>query len=177
MVQHLDRTSAMHSLLTAYQIDLQQRSIGIVQQVQSAVRRDINTKHLAPRFNKHLKVGGEAQPLRVDFLGQRYACYFLQITRSSRGLEASTERAFGKLFELEAVRRLVKKPKKSLGLLDDERPTVFELLMVGDRHDAIQRRAIYQIEALADRKEVLIRTEPSVTTAAERVSYQERLAA
>lgn len=177
MERHLDRTSTMHTLLNSYQIDQQQRTTGIVDRVRSAVRRDVNAKHLVPRFNKHLMVAGEAQPLRVDFLGQRYACYFLQITRTARGLEASTERAFGKLFELEAVRRLIKKPKKGLGLLDDERPEVFELLMVGDRQDAIQRRAINQIEALADRQEVIVRTEPTAAAAAERVSHQERLAA
>ena len=177
MELHLDRSSALHTLLSNYDIGQQQRAAGIVDRVRSAVRRDVNAKHLVPRFNKQLTVSGEAQPLRVDFLGRRYACYFLQITHSARGLETTTERAFGKLFELEAVRRMIKKPKKSLGLLDDERPEVFELLMVGDRHDAIQRRAIYQIEALADRQEVIARIEPSPMAAAERVSHQERLAA
>lgn len=177
MARYLDRISTLHTLMDSYALDHVQRSAGIVDRVRSAVRRDTNAKHLVPRFNKQLSVAGEAQPLKVDFLGQRYACYFLEITRSARGLDATTDRAFGKLYELEAVRRLIKKPKKSLGLLDDERPTVFELLMVGDRQDAVQRRAIYQIEALADRNEVIARVEPSATNAAERVSDQERMAA
>lgn len=177
MELHLARSSSMHTLLADYQIDQQRRPSGIVSKVRSAVRYDVNAKHLIPRFNKQLSVSGEAQPLRVDFLGQRYACYFLQITKSTRGLEATTERAFGKLFELEAVKRLIQKPQKSLGLLDDERPEVFELLMVGDRQDSIQRRAIYQIEALADRKEVIARIESSASAAAERLSQQERLVA
>ena len=167
----------MHTLLAHYQIEQQPRSTGIVDKVRLAVKRDVNAKHLVRRFNKHLTVAGEGNPLKVDFLGQHYACYFLQITRSEKGLEANTERAFGKLFELEAVRRLVKRPKKSLGLLEDERPETFELLMVGNRQDPVQRRAIYQIEALADRKEVIARIEQTVTDAAERVSHQERRAA
>lgn len=177
MEMFLSRTSTLHTLLGHYQIEQQTRSTGIVDKVRSAVKRDVNAKHLVPRFNKQLTVAGEGNPLKVDFLGQRYACYFLQITRSERGLEANTERAFGKLFELEAVRRLVKKPNKSLGLLEDERPDVFELLMVGNRQDPIQRRAIYQVEALADRNEVVARIELTATDAAERVSQQERQAA
>lgn len=173
----LNRTSTLHTLLAHYQIEQQPRSTGIVDKVRSAVKRDVNAKHLVHRFNKLLTVAGEGNPLKVDFLGQHYACYFLQITRSEKGLEANTERAFGKLFELEAVRRLVKKPKKSLGLLEDERPETFELLMVGNRRDPIQRRAIYQIEALADRKEVIARIEQTAADAAERVSHQERRAA
>jgi hypothetical protein len=153
------------------------RGSNIVVQVRTAIKRDVNAKHLAQRFNKNLTVAGEGNPLKVDFLGQHYACYFLQLTRSEKGLAANTERAFGKLFELEALRRLVKKPKKSLGLLEDERPQVFELLMVGNRQDPVQRRAIYHIEALADRREVIARIEPSATEAAERVSHQERRAA
>lgn len=174
MVMFLNRTSTLHTLLAQYQIEQQAQSAGIVNQVRGAIQRDANAKHLVRRFNKHLTVAGEGNPLKVDFLGQHYACYFLQLTRSEKGLQATTERAFCKLFELEAVRRLVKKPKKSLGLLEDERPQVFELLMVGNRQDAIQRRAIYQIEALADRKEVIARIEQTASDAAERVSQQER---
>lgn len=177
MAMFLDRTSTLHTLLSQYQIEQQTQSTGIVNKVRGAIQRDVNAKHLMRRFNKQLTVAGEGSPLKVDFLGQHYACYFLQLTRSEKGLQANTERAFGKLFELEAVRRLVKKPKKSLGLLEDERPEVFELLMVGNRQDPIQRRAIYQIEALAGRKEVIARIEQTATDAAERVSQQERRAA
>lgn len=173
----LNRTSTLHTLLSAYEVQQQTRNAGIVEKVRSAVRRDANTKHLAKRFNRELTLNGEAQPFRVDFLGQHYACYFLQVTRSARGLEASTDRAYGKLFELDALRRLVKKPRKSLGLLDEERPNVFELVMVGNRNDAVQKRAIYQVEALADKREVLARIEPSAQAAAERLAWQERRAA
>ncbi len=173
----LNRTSMLHTLFSAYEIEQQSRNAGIVERVRSAVRKDPNAKHLARRFNRELNVHGEAQPLKVDFLGQHYACYFLQITRSTRGIDASTDRAYGKLFELQALRRLVKKPHKSLGLLDEERPEVFELLMIGDHTDPVQRRAIKQVEALADRGQVIARTEPSAGAAAERVYGQERLAA
>lgn len=173
----LNRTSTLHTLLNAYEIAKQTRPTGIVEKVRSAVRRDANAKHLAARFNRELTLNGEAQPFKVDFLGQHYACYFLQITRSPRVLEVNTERAFGKLYELQALRRLLKKPSKSLGLLDEERPQLFELLMVGDRQDPVQRRAIYQVEALADKGQVLARIESSAAAAAERLSHQERLAA
>ncbi len=173
----LNRTSTLHTLLGAYQIKTISTQTGIVEKVRAAVKRDANATHLAKRFNRELILNGEAQPLRVDFLGQHYACYFLQITQSARGLDASTDRAYGKLFELQALKRLVKKPRKSLGLLDEERPEVFELVMVGNRADPVQRRAIYQVEALADKGQVLARTEPSAKAAAERLFQQERLAA
>jgi hypothetical protein len=67
--------------------------------------------------------------------------------------------------------------KKTLGLLDDEKPDTFELMMIGDRNDSIQRRAIYQVEALADKKEVIARAVPSVLAAAEHLATKERLVA
>lgn len=173
----LERTSTLYTLGQAYAHATQSRPSGIVARVKSAIQRDANAMHLAKRFHRRLTLDGDAQPLKVDFLGERYACYFLQVTRSTRGLELTTERAFGKLFELGALRKLVQQPRQSLGLLADERPQVFELLMVGDRNDAVQRRAIYQVEALADRSDVVARIEYSATSAAERVAQQERLAA
>lgn len=173
----LNRTSMLHTLFSAYEIEQKKRNAGIVERVRSAVRKDPNATHLARRFNRELNVHGEAQPLKVDFLGRNYACYFLQVTRSTLGIDASTDRAYGKLFELQALRHLVKKPHKSLGLLNEERPQVFELLMIGDQSDPVQRRAIKQVEALADRGQVVARTEPSAIAAAERVYGQERLAA
>lgn len=173
----LERTSALHTLLNAYEITAQKRMTGIVEKVRSAVSKDTNSKHLTKRFNRELALGDSAGPMRVDFLGQHYACYFLQITRSARGLDVNTDRAFGKLYELQALQRFVKKPKKSLGLLEDERPTQFELVMVGDRNDAIQRRAIYQVEALADKRSTVVKTLKSANEAAGHVSDRERLAA
>lgn len=173
----LKRTSTLHTLLGAYDIQQQQRNTGIVARVRNAVMRDANTRHLAKRFSRELTLNGEAQPFKVDFLGQHYACYFLQVTQSERGIEGNTDRAFGKLYELQALKRLVKKPKKSLGLLDEERPAVFELLMVGNRNDPVQRKAIYQVEALADKGEVVARIESTPSAAADRLAMQERLAA
>lgn len=173
----LERTSALHTLLQGYKIVQAPRATGIVERVRSAVRRDRNAEHLAKRFNRELDLGKDAQPMRVDFLGQQYACYFLQLTRSTRGLEANTMGAFGKLYELQALQRFVKKPRKSLGLLDDERPKQFELVMVGERSDAVQRRAIYQVEALADKGQIIARTLASASAAAEHVADRERQAA
>lgn len=174
---YLNRTSTLHTLLSHYEVVSTSNPRSIVERVRHAVKADANAKHLAPRFKRYLSVAGDAQPLRVDFLGQRFAAYFLQLTQSAKGIEVNTERAFGKLYELEALSSLVKAPPPSLGLLAEERPTVFELLMVGSRDDAVQRRAIYQIEALADRKEVVARVESSVHDVAQRLVHQERQAA
>lgn len=173
----LRRDSTLHTLLSAYVINQQQRNTGIVTRVQSAIRRDRNAKHLAKRFNKKLILGGETHPLQVDFLGQHYACYFLQVTSNVRGLEGNTERAYGKLFELSALRRILKKPSNKIGLLEDEKPEVFELLMVGNRNDPIQKRAINQVLALADGQKIVARIESDPIAAAERVSLKERRAA
>ncbi|WKL15652.1 hypothetical protein QYQ99_25535 [Comamonas testosteroni] len=170
----LRRCSTVHTLLNAYVITQQQRNHGIVSRVKSAIQRDTNAKHLAKRFNKKLTLGGETHPLQVDFLGQNYACYFLQVTSNVRGLEGNTERAYGKLFELSALKRILKKPSKKIGLLEDEKPEIFELLMVGDRNDPIQKRAINQVLALADGQKIVARTEPNPMAAAERVSSKER---
>lgn len=172
-----NRTSTLHTLLSAYEMQQKPSQRGIVERVRSAVQRDVNSRHLAKRFGRELILNGEAQPFKVDFLGQRYACYFLQLTQNAKGIEGNIERAYGKLYELQALRRLVKKPKKSLGLLDEERPNVFELLMVGDLSNVVQRRAIYQMEALADKSEIVAKVEASVGKAAERVYEQERQAA
>lgn len=173
----LSRMSTLYTLDQAYLHETAARSGGIVKQVQAAVKRDPNAMHLAGRFNRNLTVNGEAQPLRVDFLGQRYACYILQVTQSARGLDMTTDRAYGKLFELGALRRMLAQPQQHLGLLEDERPQHYELLMVGDRNNAVQRKAIYQVEALADKNEVQARIEPNAKAAAERVYDREKLAA
>lgn len=173
----LARVSAMHTLLQGYEIAQAERRGSIVQRVRSVVRRDPNAQHLADRFNRHLPLRDDALPLRVDFLGQRFACYFLQLTSHTRAQELNTERAFGRLYELEALRGFVQRPKKSLGLLDDERPSQFELVMVGSASDSVQRRAIRQIEALADKREVRVRALPTVAHAAEHVATEERQAA
>jgi hypothetical protein len=172
----LDRTSTFHTLLESYTRARLTRETGIIDRVRRAIRRDVNAKHLAPRFNRQLNINGDAQPLKVDFFGQNYACYFLQVTHSIRGIEATADRAFSKLYALQALRRFVKNPPQVLGLLEDERPQRFELLMVGDRSDFVQRRAIYQIEALADQSDTQARIEISIAAVAERVSDQERLA-
>lgn len=122
-------------------------------------------------------MGKAAETLRVDFLGQNFACYFLQLAQSARGLDASTERAFGRLYELQAWRKFVRKPKKSLGLPDDKRPTQFELVMVGQSRDPVQRRAINIITALADHDDIRARPLPSAQAAAEHVMHMERQAA
>lgn len=173
----LERTSALHTLMDAYEIPAQKRPTGIVEKVRSAVTKDLNCKHLSKRFNRELALGESAGNMRVDFLGQHYACYFLQTTRSARGLDINTDRAFGKLYELQALQRFVRRPKKSLGLLEDERPSHFELVMVGDRNDAIQRRAIYQVEALADKRQALLKITATASAAAEHVCGRELLAA
>ena len=177
--QHLmlNRSSAMHTLLQSYEIPQATRATGIVERVRSAVSKDPNIKYLTKRFSRELPLGNQALPLKVDFLGQHFACYFLQISERTKGMEMNVDRAFGKLYELQALRKFIKKPKKAMGLLEDERPEAFELLMVGDRNNVIQRRAMYQVEALADKGQVMARVVPSVHAAAEHLAQKERLAA
>jgi len=175
--QGVELHSTLNTLLAQYEITEQARATNIVERVRSAVKRDQNANHLAHRFNRQLSLGKEAAPMRVDFLGQNFACYFLQITRSPRHSEVNSDRALGKLFELQALRKFVAKPKKSLGLFDEERPKHFELVMIGSRSDLVQRRIVYQVEAMADKSEVNARVLDSAVAAAEHVANKERLAA
>lgn len=172
-----DHHSTLNTLLAGYEITEISRATNIVERVRGAVKRDANAKHLEKRFNRVLTIGAGAAPMRIDFLGQNFACYFIQIVRSYRHGEMNTERALGKIYELELLRKFVSKPKKSLGLLDEERPQSFELVMVGDHNNAIQKRIVNQIEAMADRSEVRARLLPDPVTAAAHVSDRERLAA
>lgn len=177
LAQINDHHSTLYTLLNSYEITEIARNTNIVERVRVAVKRDANARHLAKRFNRELNLGAEAAPMRVDFLGQNFACYFIQIVRSARAGDVNTERALGKIYELELLRKFINKPKKSLGLLDEERPSSFELVMVGDRNNSIQKRIVYQIEAMADRSEVRARLLPDPTSAAAHVSDRERLAA
>lgn len=175
--QGLNVHSTLATLLSHYEIAEQARNTSIVERVKTAVKRDNNAKHLSARFNRVLPLGHDAAPLRVDFLGQNFACYFLQIVKSARHSEVNSERALGKLYELQVLRRFITKPKKSLGLLDDEKPKHFELVMVGSRTDLVQRRIMYSVEAMADKSEVRARVVDSALAAAEHVANSERLAA
>lgn len=173
----LNRTSTLHTLLGKYEMAREKRPRGIVERVRSAVSKDPNSKHLAKRFGRILPLGDQTLPLRVDFLGQNFACYFLQVSASQRGHEQNTEKAFGKLFELRALRRMLQTPEQSFELFDYERPKLFELVMVGDRKDSSQRQAIAKVERLADKDEVVARVVESANEAADLVTQRERQAA
>lgn len=175
--QSLSQHSALYTLLSRYEIPAQQKVSNIVARVRREVRSNKWTEHLAPRFSRELNIGASTTPLRVDFLGQHLACYFIQVTESARGIEGSAERAFGKLFELQALRRFVKARPKSLGLFDHERPDRFELILVGDRTHPVQKHAIARIEALADQKQVIARPIASAIEAAQHIVELERKAA
>lgn len=175
--QTLERHSTIGTLLSHYIIPEQTRATNIVERVRGMVKRDANAQHLAKRFNRELNLGRNSGTLKVDFLGQNFACYFLQISRSSRQREVNTERALGKLYELETLRKFITRPKKSLGLLDEERPHQFELVMVGNTSDAVQGQIARQVEAMADKKVVRARVLSSDLEAADHVSTQERYAA
>lgn len=111
----LQEQSALHQLMAAYALPAQQRASNIVRRVRQQVKSNPRTEHLVPRFNRPLNIVDNGQPLRVDFLGQNLACYFMQLTESQRGIEGSAERAFGKLYELQALRRFVgQRPKLAL---------------------------------------------------------------
>lgn len=173
----LARASSLHTLFENVKAPAASSGSVLLEQVRSALRRDPNARHLAQRLGRSLTVRGDAQPLRVDFIGQNYACNLLQISTSERMVDLSTERAYGKLFELQALRQFVKAPPTQLGLLDEERPHHFELILVADRQNRVQRRALAQIEALADQKEVRAQVQPNAAAAAQRMAHQERQAA
>lgn len=175
--QMLERGSTLHTLLAQYQVSQAEWGRGIVARVKAAIKRDVNTRHLHERFNRDIHVGEEAGRLRVDFLGQNFACYFLQVTQSARSADTTVERAFGKLYELAALQRFVKKPRRSLGLLDDERPERFALVMVGEHSDPVQRRVINLVTTIADRDAIRALPVPNVDAAAAHVVEMERLAA
>ena len=90
----------MHQLMASYALPAQQRASNIVRRVRQPVKSNPRTEHLVPRFNRPLNVVDNGQPLRIDFLGQNLACYFMHLTESQRGIAGSAERAFGKLYEL-----------------------------------------------------------------------------
>ena len=176
-LQMLQRVSSMHTLFEQYHVSQGEWGRGIVARVKAAMRRDVATRHLHERFNREIQVGDEAGRLRVDFLGQNFACYFLQVTQSARSAETTIERAFGRLYELAALQRFVKKPKRSLGLLDDERPERFALVLVGEQSDPVQRRVINLVTTLADRDAIRALPLPTAEAAAAHVVEMERLVA
>ncbi|WP_374674127.1 hypothetical protein [Ideonella sp.] len=140
----LQEQSALHQLLSAYSLPPQQRASNIARRVRQQVKGNPRTEHLVPRFNRPLNIVDNSQPLRVDFLGRNLACYFMQLTESQRGIEGSAQRAFGRLYELQALRRFVSQRPKVIGLLLEERPGSFELVLVGNhrhRREATGTRA------------------------------------
>ena len=169
--------SSLYTLLAEYEIPAQARTHGIVRQVQQQVKRQHSHRHLEKRFSRELDMGRTAGLLRVDFLGQNYACYLMGLTQTMRGVEGNTDRALAKLCELQALRRFAQGRRKAIGLLDEERPTAFELLTVGDKTQAAQRQALARITLLADQGEVRTRTMPDVYAAAEHLISMERRAA
>jgi hypothetical protein len=176
--QSLMSHSSLHALLGGFTIEqATRRPKGIVARVKSAVSKDINSTHLTKRFNRELQLHADAMPLKVDFLGQNFACYFLQVVTAARAVDGNAERACGKLFELQALKRMIAKPRKKLGLLDEERPQTFELIMVGQQSNPVQLRVLRHIEMLADRSNVRALTVPTAQDAAGHVFQQERLAA
>lgn len=170
----LEQTSSLHTLFANYKHRRSERNNSIVSKVKSAIGRNMASKHLGVRFDRPLRLGAGAGELTVDFLGQNFACYFLQITQSERGIEATAERAYSRLYELQALRGFVQKPKKAMGLLEDERPHAFELLMVGASNDPVQKRVIKRVTALADKGQIRTRPLDSAEAAADHVHTMER---
>lgn len=174
----LGRNSSLHTLLAGYAMGQSKPSrSSIVARVKTALGYNPATQHLQKRFGREIKVGNEADSLKVDFLGANFACYFVQLPQNAKQLEMGTERALGRLYELGALRRFVRKPKKSLGLLDDERPTQFELVLVGSMEHPVQRRAMNMVTALAKRDDIPARPLPNEMLAATHVAQMERQAA
>lgn len=169
--------SSLYALLDAYEISSKGRTQGIVQRVQRIVTRQHQCKHLSKRFGRELQMGTDAGTLKVDFLGQNFACYLHGLTESNLGVDNNTVHALAKMAELQAVRRFVQGRRKTFGLLDEERPHHFELIAVGKPQQGPQRHAMARITMLADKREVRVRALPDADAAAEHLVQMERKAA
>ena len=167
------QNSVIFTLLSGYEIPAAKAGDGIVKQVKRVIQNS-KASHLAARFHRELPVKRDALPLRVEFLGANYACYFLQISQSARGIEESARRAHGKLFELQNVKAHFKGPQRKD--IFDEQPTKFELLVVGDRKSPLQNAAWLQIESLADSNNLRARLLGTPAEAASEVTRLERAA-
>ncbi|MBB6320550.1 hypothetical protein [Paraburkholderia tropica] len=165
--------SVLHTLLDTYEIPNVKQVDGIVRQVKRAIQKS-HSPHLAERFHRELSVLSDALPLKVEFLGARYACYFIQISHSPRGIEESARRAHGKLFELQSVRTFFDGSPQDAFL--DERPSQFELLVVGDQTNDLQKSAWRQIESLADASNLQTRLLADASEAARAVMRYEHAA-
>lgn len=166
----ISQNSMLYTLLNSYELPSVKQADGIVKKVKRVIQQS-KSHHLAERFHRELPVKTDALPLKVEFLGANYACYFLQISQSPRGIEDSTRRAHGKLFELQSVRGHFDAP----GTLDafEEKPRRFELLVVGDRTNPLQKSAWLQIESLADSSNLQTRILTTAAAAANTVAELE----
>jgi hypothetical protein len=173
----LSTQSSLYGLLAQYDIASQTRTRGITSQVQRIVVKQHAQRHLDKCFGRELKMGADAGKLKVDFLGQNFACYMHALTESDLGVENNTVRALAKMVELQAVRRFVQGRPKSFGLLEEERPRFFELVAVGKPQQGPQRHAMARITMLADKREVRVRSLPDAAAAAEHLVQMERKAA
>jgi hypothetical protein len=169
----LNMYSAFYPLLAGTRAAAAPRHRSLLDQVRRHLRLSQQSSHLARHFSRFLEMGERAAPLRVDFLGRHTACYLMQVTESERQLEINLTQAYGKLYELDAVRRFVGSRPATLGLLADERPQHFELMLVGDATHNVRRRVLAQIEAVADQHQVLARPMPDAKSAAERLMQLE----
>jgi hypothetical protein len=170
----ISQNSMLYTLLSSYELPAVKQTDGIVRQVKRAIQKS-KSHHLADRFHRELPVKTDALPLKVEFLGANYACYFIQISQSPRGIEESARRAHGKLFELQSVRTHFEGP----GTADafEEKPRRFELLVVGDKTNSFQKSAWLQIESLADASNLQTRLLTTAAAAANTVSKLEHQAA
>lgn len=166
------QNSTLFTLLRSYEIPAVKQTDGIVRKVKRVVQQS-KSHHLADRFQRELPVKADALPLKVEFLGAHYACYFLQISQSPRGIEESARRAHGKLFELQSVRSHFATPTTVDAF--DEVPSRFELLVVGDKQNPLQRSAWLQIESLADSSELQTRLLDTPAAAANAVTRYEHM--
>ena len=170
--------SALHKLMSGAKVSSTRDSRGLVRVVQGIVRARLDSAYLAPRFSRHLTIGGSALPLRVDFLGRHYVCFMMRVTESPSQAEIAAERAIGRVQELQMLRKHVQRQGEGLlGLFDGERPEQFELLMVGDRQHPIQGPVLGRVEWAADQREVRVRTVGAPAEVAEHVVAMERRAA
>lgn len=172
----LAQNSMLYTLLSHYAMPAHHNNDSLASKVKSAISKNKATKHLKERFYREIMVREEAMPLKVEFLGANFACYFLQLSKSQQGIEISTSNACGKLFKLQNLKQHFEKLDRPT-VFDEERPQSFELLVVADDSDRLQKSALLQIESFADANKLIARVLPDAQSAASMVVKRESLAA
>jgi hypothetical protein len=167
------RQNAMFYTLLEHVKLSEQKADSIVINIKKIITDNKQTEHLSKRFHHELILKEDTRPLKVEFLGANFACYFIKLSPTIAGLNHSVPRAHGKLFELKSVKNHFSSPQNH-NIFPEEQPHHFELLVVGERKYVEHRQAYDQIEYLADQQSMRVRPFDNAAQAAQHLFNQER---